>query len=268
MRGRPIGRPRFILYGTTIPVYNTRMTRQKTAEEVVQMEEVQRAAEAAMSAVIQYLSTDRAPTSETAHDIIDRVLEVYDCESPEGHIVAGGAQAIEPHERGHGPINTGEAIVIDIFPRSKSTGYFADMTRTVCIGEPPPDLQNMYYAVSAAHDLAILMIRPGISGKDLHEVASRYFIDAGYLTSGKGNEFSYAEGFVHSLGHGVGRAVHEAPRVSPKSEDVLVAGDVITIEPGLYYPGMGGIRIEDMVQVTEDGYRNLTQFEKRFVIGM
>src|SRR4051794_16643048 len=112
------------------------MARQKTPEEVIAMEEAQLAAEAAMAAVISYLRSSAAPTSEEAHAIIDKALSEHDCESPEGHIVAGGEQAVEPHEKGHGPINRGEAIVIDIFPRSKKTGFFADMTRTVCIGEP------------------------------------------------------------------------------------------------------------------------------------
>src|SRR4051812_39749182 len=102
---------------------------QKTVEEIAAIEETQRATTAAMKAVISYLRTASAPTCEEAHALIDKVLLEYDCESPTGHIVAPGSQAAEPHERGSGPISRGVAIVIDIFPRNKKTGYFADMTR-------------------------------------------------------------------------------------------------------------------------------------------
>lgn len=231
------------------------------------MEEVQRATEAAMAAVIEYLRTSSAPVSEEAHAIIDKILLEHDCESPEGHIVAGGEQAVEPHERGHGPIQRGEAIVIDIFPRSKKTGYFADMTRTVCIGEPKdPDLQKMFDAVVAAQELAESMLKPRAECKAIQDAVEKLFSDRGYQTSGKGKEFTFAEGFVHGLGHGVGTEVHEAPHISRKSPDVLMEGDVVTNEPGLYYKDLGGIRMEDMLLITKDGSRNLTKFSKEFVV--
>jgi len=243
------------------------MARQKTLEEVSAMEETQRAGEAALHAVISYLRSSPAPASEEAHAIIDKVLSEHDCESPQGHIVAGGLQSHEPHEKGHGPLSRGEAIVIDIFPRSKKTGYFADMTRTVCIGESKnPHLQKMFDAVVAAQVIAESLVKPGVPCKSLHEAADQYFIEHGYETSGKGTLFTYAEGFVHAIGHGVGTDIHELPHISPKSEDVLMEGDVITIEPGLYYKDIGGIRMEDMVLVTRDGSRNLTRAEKKFVI--
>ena len=240
--------------------------RQKTAAQVHAIEESQRATEKAMAAVVAYVRSADKPTSEEAHAIIDTILAAYDCESPDGHIVAGGLQAAEPHERGSGMIQQGVAIVIDIFPRSKKTGYFADMTRTVCIGTPSPEIQKQYAAVLGAYEAAVAMIRPGVLCKDLHIAAQNHFEKLGYETRGKGKEFTFAEGFVHSLGHGVGKEVHEMPRISPKSDDVLQAGDVITIEPGLYYPGIGGVRIEDMMLVTKNGYRNLTQFGKKFVL--
>ena len=252
-----------VVYMCTMPL----MARQKTAQEVLAMEEVQRAVEAAMAAAIEYLRTSSAPNSEDAHAIIDRVLAEHDCESPEGHIVAGGEQAVEPHERGHGPINRGEAIVIDIFPRSKKTGLWADMSRTVCIGEPKnSELLIMFDAVVSAQELAQSMMKPGVRCKDIHEAAAKLFKDRGYETSGKGTLFTFAEGFVHSIGHGVGHEIHEAPHLSPKSEEVLMEGDVVTNEPGLYYKGLGGIRMEDMLVITKDGSRNLTQFNKDFVI--
>lgn len=237
--------------------------RHKTPVEVAAIEDVQRATAAAMSAVILYLQSSKNPTSEEAHKIIDKVLEGAGCESPEGHIVAGGLQSAEPHEKGSGPIVQGVPIVIDIYPRSKTSGYFADMSRTVCIGQPSNELQKMYVAVSGAQDLAISMVRPGASCKDIQEAVEKFFTETGFITSGKGTEFPYAEGFVHGVGHGVGLAIHEAPKVGRNSSDILEEGDVITIEPGLYYTHIGGVRLEDMVLVTSQGYRNLTNFPKQ-----
>jgi len=243
------------------------MARQKTSAEIQAMEETQRAGEAALEAVITYFKTSAAPTSDEAHAIIDRILAEHDCESPEGHIVAGGEQAVEPHEKGHGPINRGEAIVIDIFPRSRVSGFFADMTRTVCLGEPKnPKLQEMFDAVVAAQEMAESMMRPGTPCKDIHEAAVKLFRDRGYETNGKGTVFTFAEGFVHSIGHGVGSDIHEAPHLSPKSSELLTEGDVVTNEPGLYYKGIGGVRMEDMLLITTGGCRNLTKSPKIFVL--
>ncbi len=242
------------------------MGRAKTLEEIAAIEETQRATEAAMSAVIEYLRTEPIPTAEDAHAIIDKVLAEHDCESPTGHIVAGDEQAVGPHEKGHGPIAHGKAIVIDIFPRSKKNGFYADMTRTVCIGKPSAELQKMYEAVSQAQDLAIAMLKPGADCKLIQDAVEKYFMARGYETSGKGKEFAYEQGFVHGLGHGVGREIHETPHISRKSTDFLQAGDVVTVEPGLYYKNIGGIRLEDLLLVTGDGYKNLTRYEKRFVL--
>jgi Xaa-Pro aminopeptidase len=167
---------------------------------------------------------------------------------------------------GSGPIQKGASIVIDIYPRSKTTGYFADMSRTVCIGPASPELRKMYAAVLEAQTLGISMVKLGAHCGDIHAAVAHVFSDAGYLTSGKGREFPFAEGFVHGLGHGVGLEIHEAPRISRNSTDVLEEGDVITIEPGLYYKGIGGIRLEDMLLVTAQGAENLTNFPKIFEI--
>jgi Xaa-Pro aminopeptidase len=238
----------------------------KTPEQVAMIEEVQRAVEDAAGKVIEYLKTDRAPTSEKCHTIIDEVLASYGCESPEGHIVAGGLQSAEPHNEGNGILLKGTPIVIDIYPRSKTTGYFADMSRTVCLGAPPERLQKMHDAVLAVQELAIGMVRPGTKCIDIQNAVETYFTEQGFMTSGKGKEFAYAEGFVHGIGHGVGLKIHEAPRIGRGSQDILAEGDVITIEPGLYYKDTGGVRIEDMVLVTKDGCRNLTTFPKQFIV--
>jgi Xaa-Pro aminopeptidase len=231
-------------------------------EKVAAVEEAQQAAMAAMEAVVEYLASEPAPTSEAAHALIEQVLTEHDCESPEGHIVAGGAQSAEPHEQGSGVLLPHQPIVIDIYPRSKTSGYWGDMTRTVCIGEPPPELQRMYDTVLAGQELALGMVAPDVAGRDLHTAVAEHFVAAGYETSGEGKEFRFAEGFVHALGHGIDTEIHSTPVLSAHSDDVLAVGDIITIEPGLYYPHIGGVRLEDTIVVTEAGFDNLTQFPK------
>ena len=222
-------------------------------EKVEAIKEVQKAVESAMHEVVSYLKSAESPTSERAHTIIDEVLEKYHCESPLGHIVAGGSQSVEPHNQGKGTLPKGEPIVIDIYPCSKQSGYCADMTRTVCIGSPSEEGAKMYDTLLEAQKLAFSMIKPGVKCADLHNEVDAFFKHEGYVTSGVGKEFKFKEGFVHSLGHGIGLNVHESPRIGIGSKDFLREGDVITIEPGLYYEGIGDIRIEDMVLVTEDG---------------
>jgi len=235
-------------------------------EKLQAIKEVQLATEEAMHGVIAYLQSADQPTSQKAHEIIDSILAKHNCESPEGQVVASGKQSAEPHERGKGNIVRGVPVVIDIFPRSKKTGYYADMTRTVCLGTPPLQLQKMYDCVLAAQKLAISMLKPGVACVDIQTKIDNFFIEAGYITSGKGKEFSYAEGFVHGVGHGVSKKIHDAPRIGTKSNEILKEGDIITIEPGLYYKNIGGIRIEDLLLVTKKGSKNLTNFSKEFCI--
>jgi Xaa-Pro aminopeptidase len=183
----------------------------------------------------------------------------------EGTITAGGAQAADPHERGHGPLKTGESIILDIFPVDKTSRYYSDMTRTFVKGEPGEELQKMYDAVLESQEAALAMIRAGVNGRDVHKKVSDILHEAGYETlvhDQKPGE-PLQRGFIHGTGHGVGLEIHEAPRVSIADEE-LISGDVVTIEPGLYYPEIGGVRIEDLVVVTEDGCRNLTEFPKEF----
>jgi Xaa-Pro aminopeptidase len=239
------------------------------SEKITAITKVLRAVEAAAAIVIEYLKITPEPTSEGAHVIIDRVLADFKCESPEGHIVAGGVQSSAPHEKGTGQLKRGEPIVIDIYPRSTASGYFADMSRTVCLGEPSPELEKMYEAVREAQNRALSLVKPGARGGDIQEAVEKYFIEQGFKTSGKREEkggFPFKEGFVHGVGHGVGLKIHEAPHLGRGSKDVLKEGDVITIEPGLYYEAIGGVRLEDMVLVTKDGYQNLTNFPKELQV--
>lgn len=228
------------------------------SEKVASIKAVQTFNEKAMVAVFDYLTKTTKPTSEGAKEVISTVLELAGCESSEGVIVACGPTSYEPHEEGSGEIKTGQPVVIDIFPRSRQMGYFADMTRTVCLGTAPKDLLAMYDAVKEAKALAVALIKPGVEGKVVHQAVADYFLRAGYITRGEGTIFKYEEGFVHSLGHGVGKAIHEKPILGSQSEDVLKVGDILTVEPGLYYKEIGGVRLEDMVLVTEDGCEVLT----------
>ncbi|MDQ3014830.1 MAG: M24 family metallopeptidase [bacterium] len=238
--------------------------RNKTPDQIEEMRKVQRAAEAAMQAVIFYLHSAQDPNSEDAHKIIDSMLEKHGCESPDGHIVAGGLQATEPHEIGTGLIDKRYPIVIDISPRSKATGFFADISRTIYLGTPSASLQKMYDTVLEAQELAITMIKPHASCLEIQNAVEKLFEERGYKTFGKGTEFQFAEGFVHGVGHGVGLSIHELPRIGRGTADILEEGDVVTVEPGLYYPNLGGVRLEDMVYVTAHGAEVLTNFPKQF----
>jgi Xaa-Pro aminopeptidase len=148
-----------------------------------------------------------------------------------------------------------------------SSRYYADMTRTFVKGEPGEDLRKMYDAVLESQEAALAMIGPGIDGKDVHERVSEILHEAGYVTQihDRKEGKPLTEGFFHGTGHGVGLEIHEAPRLGLTGQE-LVPGDIVSVEPGLYYPSIGGVRIEDLVLVTEDGSRNLTRFPKEFVV--
>lgn len=184
-----------------------------------------------------------------------------------GTIVASGAQAADPHCMGRGVLHARVPIVIDIFPVSIATHYYADMTRTVFKGEPAQEYIKMYEAVRAAQEIAINKIRPGADGKRIYSEVQEYFSAQGYQTT---VDSKMAEGFIHGLGHGVGIDIHEHPRLGSRGV-MLEEGHVVTVEPGLYYhqarKGIpaGGIRIEDMVRVTGKGNRNLTKAPKDLV---
>lgn len=219
-----------------------------------------------MAAVIDYLATAAQPTSEAAHDIIDTVLGAQRCISPQGHIVSSGVASAEPHEVGSGIIERGVPIVIDIFPQSIETGCFGDITRTVCLGEPSPELVALYEAVAAAQALASSLVAPGREAIAVQRAVDEYFTSLGYTTTGTGKEFTFAEGFVHGVGHGLGKELHGQPTITRRTTAVLAEGDIVTIEPGLYYHHIGGVRLEDVVVVTATGAQVLTDFPKQLVI--
>ena len=235
-------------------------------EKVKSVKGVQYAVEQAMQSVIDYLTSAEKPTSEKAHRVIDEVLNKHNCESPENHIVAGGKQAVDPHEEGSGVIDRNVPIVIDIYPRSKSSGYYADMTRTICLGKAKSKTKLMYDHVLEAQKLASSMLRPGVKCSDIQKTVEDFFESRAYETKGKGHEFKYEEGFVHGVGHGVSKILHDSPRIGRDTQDILKEGDIVTIEPGLYYYELGGIRIEDMFLVTNNSYEKITNFSVDFEI--
>lgn len=174
-------------------------------------------------------------------------------------IVAGGEQACDPHNEGSGPLPAHLPIVFDIFPFSEETRYFADMTRTLFKGEVASQHRALYEAVLSAQERAITKAAPGVDSSLLHQAVEERFTELGYTT---GEVDGRMEGFFHGTGHGVGLEIHEAPRVG-KTGVPLLPGHVITVEPGLYYPRLsGGVRIEDMLYITESGAENLTTYPK------
>ena len=175
------------------------------------------------------------------------------------HDRRGRGQAADPHEEGHGVLRAREPIVLDVFPRSQKTGYFGDITRTVVRGRASDGVRRIYHTVAQAQELAIQRLRKNSRGADLHQAVQEFFEASGYRTVRKKQTF---QGFFHGTGHGIGLDLHEAPRLSAASNDVLCAGHVVTVEPGLYYAEIGGVRLEDVLLVTGNGAKNLTKFEK------
>jgi len=174
-------------------------------------------------------------------------------------IVAGGRQACDPHERGYGPLRANELIILDIFPRSQKTGYFGDITRTVVRGRASEAARKLYQTVFGGQKIAFDRISAGTSTSVVHRAVQQFFVEQGYRT---GRRNGRMEGFFHGTGHGLGLEIHEAPRVGATSTGRLQAGHVVTVEPGLYYPETGGVRLEDVALVMTNGARNLTRFEK------
>jgi Xaa-Pro aminopeptidase len=174
-------------------------------------------------------------------------------------IVAGGSQGCDPHEQGYGRLKANVPIILDVFPRSQKTGYFGDITRTVVKGRANDTIRRMYHAVTKGQEIAFRHISAGSSGKEIHSLVADYFDSQGFKT-GKIN--GRMQGFFHGTGHGVGLEIHEAPRIGKTSGDTLRPGHIVTVEPGLYYPGVGGVRLEDMAYVTKNSPKNLTKFEK------
>jgi len=243
--------------------------RVKTAEEIRQIKAVGRVAKLAYNHVVKILRDSSIEwndtithgknrlTSEWVKQEIEGIFMQHRCSSGQT-IVSCGEESAEPHNRGSGELKAGQPIIIDIFPRDDQTGYHFDMTRTLVKGTPSPKLKKMYAAVKKAQQDALDVLGPG-GAKQVHQTVVRVFDRLGYATT---NE----EGFIHGTGHGVGLDIHEFPSINEKTEDRLEPGHVVTVEPGLYYKDIGGVRIEDTVVITRNGYTNLTNVPKTLAV--
>jgi len=179
---------------------------------------------------------------------------------PTGTIVAGGDQGCDPHERGFGPLYANSLIILDVFPRDAKTGYFGDMTRTVLRGRASEAQRKLWETVKAGQALALRKIKAGIDGMTIHKAIQEFFAEHGFRTEvRKGRRV----GFFHGTGHGLGLEIHEHPRLQKVT---LKERQVLTVEPGLYYPGVGGARLEDVVVVTKTGCKILSRFPKQLEI--
>jgi len=178
---------------------------------------------------------------------------------PSHTIVASGDQCVDPHNQGSGPIRANTSIIMDIFPRSQETGYFGDITRTVVRGHASERLKHAYFCVERGQEIAFRLIRDGAIAYDIHNEILNYFKAEGFDTVVvKGR----MQGFFHGTGHGLGLDIHELPSFGLRNKNALRRGNVVTVEPGLYYEGMGGVRLEDVVIVTKTGCKNLVGIPK------
>jgi Xaa-Pro aminopeptidase len=243
----------------------------KTKKEIQQLEHALRITETGMKRGMEVLrSARRGPgnklrwagkilTSEVLRAEIDFAI-LRAGGAPAGTIVAGGDQACDPHERGSGPLYANSLIIFDVFPRDAKTGYFGDLTRTVVRGRASDAQRKLWETVKAGQALGLHRIKEGVDGATIHREIQELFNKRGYPTKlRKGRRV----GFFHGTGHGLGLEIHEYPRLQKVR---LKAGQVLTVEPGLYYPGLGGVRLEDVVVVTKTGHKMLSRFPKHLEI--
>lgn len=246
--------------------------RRKSDDELACIRVAQSAAEAACIEVIRWLAAadaehdqlmleGRPLTSEWLMARAQLALNERGCGAAE-MIVAGAPDSAVPHLRGSGPIRPGAPVVIDIFPRHQASGYYGDLTRTVVPGVASPEIHAMHEGCVEALDTALRQLRAGADGRAAHRAACQVLVERGFGTLTPGLEGpTDAPRMIHSTGHGVGLEVHEPPYLRDLDYPLL-AGDVVTVEPGLYYPGLGGVRVEDLVLVGDKGPENLTSLPR------
>jgi Xaa-Pro aminopeptidase len=248
--------------------------RRKSEHELVGIRRAQKATEAALAAAVDLLrrsepegesrSVDGRPlTCELLKERIQTVLIGHAAAANE-IIVSHGTQTAVGHDEGSGPIGVDDVVLVDLFPMDVESGCYADMTRTFALGRIEDELHDWHRLCREGLDLAVSHIRPGADSGDLHRQVCALFGEHGLPTQVTKKEGEVLrDGFYHALGHGVGLEAHEAPYVGMIGEE-LVAGDVLAIEPGLYRYGFGGVRLEDLVLVTDDGCEVLTDFPYEF----
>lgn len=248
------------------PFYEERTV--KTKEEIAAITRAIRHTEDAITAAIQAIRKSvpkkgklylrgEVLTSEAIKKIINVKLMENNCIASHS-IVACGIDCVDPHNQGSGPLYANQSIIMDIFPRDSETRYFADITRTVVRGKASPKLKKMFDAVIEGQNIGFRSIKAGANAGLIHQEIQKYFESLGFKT---GVINGRMQGFFHGTGHGLGLDIHEAPRVGGVG-DILKEGQVVTVEPGLYYEDAGGIRIEDDVVVTKTGCKNLVKLPK------
>ncbi len=237
----------------------------KTPEEIIALRKGNKASAAGMHAVAKTLQEStirsgfvihqgRKLTSERLREIIFAACIKHDAVAADT-IAAAGDQGCNCHEAGHGPIRANELIVCDIFPRRVADGYWGDMTRTFLKGKASDAQRRIVRTVKRGHELGMQAVKPGVTCGSVQKVVDDFFIKEGYKTIRNSRE---PEGFFHAIGHAIGLEVHEEPVLRAGAKPKLKAGMVVSIEPGLYYRGIGGCRIEDCVHVTADGYEKIS----------
>jgi Xaa-Pro aminopeptidase len=243
----------------------------KTDEELKLMSRALRITEAGMQRAMDVLRrstiardkklkwSGKTLTSEILRAEIDTAM-LHAGGIPTATIVAGGDQACDPHERGFGPLRANSLIILDIFPRDASSGYWGDMTRTVVRGRASDAQRKLWETVKEGQQLALKRIKAGVDGMSIHKAIQKLFDERGYPTEVRNGK---NVGFFHGTGHGLGLEIHEYPRLQ---KVILKDRQVLTVEPGLYYPGLGGVRHEDVVVVTKSGCKILSRFPKQLEI--
>jgi Xaa-Pro aminopeptidase len=243
----------------------------KTAEEIRLLERALRMTETGMKRGMEILKASKPGTGKklkwSGKTLTSEILRAEIDSAilraggvPRNTIVAGGDQACDPHERGFGPLRADSLIILDIFPRDGKTGYWGDMTRTVVRGRASGQQRKLWEAVKSGQTLALKRIKAGVDGMSIHQAITELFERRGFPTEVRNGR---RVGFFHGTGHGLGLEIHEYPRLQ---KVVLKAGQCLTVEPGLYYPGIGGARIEDVVIVEKTGCRILSRFPKQLEI--
>jgi Xaa-Pro aminopeptidase len=242
----------------------------KTNEEVRDISDSLRAAEAGIEAGIAAIRRSLIGKdgflyldgSQLTSEILKRVINTTIMSLgfvPSHSIVASGDQCVDPHNEGSGPIRANSSIIMDIFPRSQRTGFFGDITRTVVRGKASEKLKHAYRCVQEGQEIGFRRIRDGVNAYDIHMEILNYFKAEGFETGPKDGRM---QGFFHGTGHGLGLDIHEAPGINARHATRLRTGHVVTVEPGLYYMGMGGVRLEDVVLVSKAGCANLVNLPK------
>lgn len=246
----------------------------KTPKELGWMEEAQRAVfqaigraekilrEAAVRRGFLYWK-EKILTSERMRRELDFFLMARGFHNPMQPIVAGGLQSCDPHNVGSGPLKPHQSIIVDVFPSSDKTRFWGDATRTFCKGKAPEALKKQYAAVKTAQERAIAQIKAGINGRKIYKGVVDYFEKEGYPTKAIDG---FKQGFIHGVGHGIGLEIHEEPVRISNVDFTLKAGHAVTVEPGLYYRKVGGVRLEDIVCVTKKGCRPFPTYPKQLEI--